>query len=385
MIGIMSTNNTTDIMNVLPDEILLHVINKLDRQSLINFCHTNMLFARLVLEHLLVNPRKNILLIDRIFHCENLYVLDHAYKTYKNPIMFNFLWYTTKKISVIKWLCNTNITNKSKNTMYLSLRNGSFNVSTWLFKNIPKSHVEHMINETVYRGDLNMIKWLHDHEHETTTQICTTEAMDLAAEYGHLHVLNWLHVYRTEGCTTNAMDIAAKKGYIQVLDWLHTHRYEGCTKNALIMAIEEEHTCVVDWFIINKPDQFPLFVIMNEIIMHGNLKLFKYFFNKYPGAFPENYMHFAIMHNQLDIVKWCFQSNIVFDLTTCMDIACRYGYTHITIWLYSNSTIQDINTAISKANKQKTIFNALYLWFSSIDGYAYPYTRRSSYSAQIYY
>ncbi|TYZ61955.1 hypothetical protein PybrP1_000689 [[Pythium] brassicae (nom. inval.)] len=58
--------------------------------------------------------------------------------------------------------------------------------------------------------------------------------MDKAATYGHLHVVKWLHEYRTEGCTTDAMDGTDS---LQVLQWLHEHRREGCTGLATERAV----------------------------------------------------------------------------------------------------------------------------------------------------
>jgi hypothetical protein len=39
---------------------------------------------------------------------------------------------------------------------------------------------------------------------------CTTDAMDWAAENGHLGMVQWLDLNRSEGCATAAMDRAVK-------------------------------------------------------------------------------------------------------------------------------------------------------------------------------
>jgi Ankyrin repeats (many copies) len=64
----------------------------------------------------------------------------------------------------------------------------------------------------------------------------TTFAIDVAAENGHLRVVEWLHVNRTEGCTTCAMDWAARNGHLAVVQWLHENRTEGCTTYAMDWA-----------------------------------------------------------------------------------------------------------------------------------------------------
>ncbi|KAL4086860.1 hypothetical protein PRIC1_013919 [Phytophthora ramorum] len=59
-------------------------------------------------------------------------------------------------------------------------------------------------------------------------QRCCQEAMDSAAEFGHLDVVLWLHENRLEGCTTDAMDMAASNGHLEIVQWLHDNRTEGC-------------------------------------------------------------------------------------------------------------------------------------------------------------
>ena len=55
------------------------------------------------------------------------------------------------------------------------------------------------------RGDLDVVKWLHENRSEG----CSIWAMDYAANNGHLEIVKFLHENRTEGCTTCAMDNAA--------------------------------------------------------------------------------------------------------------------------------------------------------------------------------
>ncbi len=69
-----------------------------------------------------------------------------------------------------------------------------------------------------------------------TDKGCTTDAMDWAAEYGHLDVVRYLHEKRQEGCTTDAMDWAAGNGHLDVIKWLHENRHEGCTTKAMNWA-----------------------------------------------------------------------------------------------------------------------------------------------------
>lgn len=48
--------------------------------------------------------------------------------------------------------------------------------------------------------------------------------MDLAAESGHLDIVEWLHRNRTEGCTEHALYNAVACGHLEVAKWLHKNR-----------------------------------------------------------------------------------------------------------------------------------------------------------------
>lgn len=92
-------------------------------------------------------------------------------------------------------------------------------------------------------GHLEVIQWLHAHRREG----CTTDAMDLAACNGHLHVVAWLHEHRREGCTTDAMDLAAASGHLSMLRFLHRRRCEGCSELAMDLAAAQGHLRVIKW------------------------------------------------------------------------------------------------------------------------------------------
>jgi hypothetical protein len=74
----------------------------------------------------------------------------------------------------------------------------------------------------------------------------------LAATYGHLEMVQWLHANRSEGCTTWAMDWAAEKGHLEMVQWLHANRSEGCTTWAMDWAEKKGHWKVVRWLLKNR-------------------------------------------------------------------------------------------------------------------------------------
>src|SRR3989344_1282659 len=71
------------------------------------------------------------------------------------------------------------------------------------------------------------------------------DVMDWAAKNGHLNVIIWLHLNRTEGCSRRAMNDAAKNGHFDVVKWLHENRTEGCSIKAMDGAARNGHLNVV--------------------------------------------------------------------------------------------------------------------------------------------
>lgn len=58
------------------------------------------------------------------------------------------------------------------------------------------------------------------------TEGCTTDAMDLVAERGHLEIVQFLHNRGNEEWTTDAMGMSAYHGYLDNVKILHENRTE---------------------------------------------------------------------------------------------------------------------------------------------------------------
>ncbi|GAB9466062.1 Intraflagellar transport protein 88 [Globisporangium polare] len=122
---------------------------------------------------------------------------------------------------------------------------GHLETVQWLHLNRSEGCTADAMDLAAANGHLDVVQWLHAHRSES----CTSEAMNLAAASGHLRVVRWLHCHRHEGCSTDAMDLAASSGHLEVVKWLHTHRDEGCTHQALVNASHNGHDSVVKWLV----------------------------------------------------------------------------------------------------------------------------------------
>ena len=75
--------------------------------------------------------------------------------------------------------------------------------------------------------------------------------MDDAASKGHLEVVKYLHLNRSEGCSTYAMDWAANEGHLEIVKYLHLNRSEGCNF-ALRVSSEKGYFEVVKYLVENR-------------------------------------------------------------------------------------------------------------------------------------
>ena len=125
---------------------------------------------------------------------------------------------------------------------------GHLHILEWLHKDFASPNVAdsgNAMNAAASNGHLEIVKWLHKYR----TEGCSTCAMDRAALKGHLHVVRWLHEHRSEGCTTCALEYAAVNGHLNVVSWLHHHKSEVrvCIPMAMGLASQNGHTQVKDF------------------------------------------------------------------------------------------------------------------------------------------
>ncbi|KDO28668.1 hypothetical protein SPRG_06522 [Saprolegnia parasitica CBS 223.65] len=98
------------------------------------------------------------------------------------------------------------------------------------------------LDNVAARGFLPLVRSLH-----ARGVACSTSAMDAAASNGHVDVVEFLHVNRTEGCTTKALNGAISNGHLDVARFLIENRTEGASINILNTAAGNGHLHVVEY------------------------------------------------------------------------------------------------------------------------------------------
>ncbi|KAL3662969.1 hypothetical protein V7S43_011913 [Phytophthora oleae] len=134
-------------------------------------------------------------------------------------------------------------------------------------------------------------------------QRCCQEAMDSAAEFGHLHVVQWLHQHREEGCTTDAMDMAACNGHLHIVQWLHENRKEGCTTNAMDFAAQHGHLKVVQWLHYSRKEGATYYAIDNAAT-YGHLDVIQWLHKHRDEGCSQSAVVNAINAGHEDVARW---------------------------------------------------------------------------------
>lgn len=153
--------------------------------------------------------------------------------------------------------------------MQLASRNSHLHIMKWLYENRTDACNEGAMGSAAFNGRLYIVQWLHAYrpEYDETSEHYSPEynlspwpisdplyPIDLAAERGHLNVIEFLNRHRKEKVSTYAMDKAAANGHLHVLRWLHKYRQSGCTEKAVRQAAAKGHCDVLDFQASVQPD-----------------------------------------------------------------------------------------------------------------------------------
>ena len=122
-----------------------------------------------------------------------------------------------------------------------------------------------------------MVQWLNKHR----TEGCTTNAVDWAAEEGHLNVFQWLDQHRSEGHTTDALDFSAAFGRYEVVKYLYDQHKTECTSIAVDYAARHGHLSIL--ILIYDDCKNPESEALNYAVSEGHLDVVQWLCSKERG------------------------------------------------------------------------------------------------------
>ncbi|KDO28665.1 hypothetical protein SPRG_06519 [Saprolegnia parasitica CBS 223.65] len=97
-------------------------------------------------------------------------------------------------------------------------------------------------------GHLDVVEFLQTNH----TEGCTVDALDGAITHGHLDVARFLMEHRSEGASPNILDLAAANGHLDVVKYLHSLGSFGCTVAAVDKAASNGHLKVATFLLTNR-------------------------------------------------------------------------------------------------------------------------------------
>ncbi|KAG1692814.1 hypothetical protein DVH05_024429 [Phytophthora capsici] len=185
------------------------------------------------------------------------------------------------------------------------------------------------------KGFLHVIEWIGECFPDRTAWRTADNdpLMDIAAEFNHLSILQWLHVNRTEGCTTEAMDRAAAIGNLEVVRWLHLFRKEGCTKQAMNAAAAYGHLDVVEWLHENRSEGCDKFAV-SEAAANGHLAVVRFLLENRREGSTGDAMCQAAANGHLELVQWLYVNRGDSHAGAALRRAAEKGHAGVVEWLY---------------------------------------------------
>jgi len=171
---------------------------------------------------------------------------------------------------IIKLLCEQKF--KCVQATVNACINNHYDIAEFLIKKNRLLPSPHGFDYTCFKGNYAIVQLLHE-----SGARCTTNAMDMAAQMGHLDIVEYLHINRTEGCTTSAMDLAALGGYLEVVRFLHGNRMEGCTFKAIDNASTRGFLEIVQFLVANN---YPYVNALKNAMEYSKKDVFEFLFSR---------------------------------------------------------------------------------------------------------
>ncbi|EGG20337.1 aldehyde dehydrogenase [Cavenderia fasciculata] len=192
-------------------------------------------------------------------------------------------------------------------------------------------------------------------------------AMDLAAENGHLHIVQYLHerkkLSQSDGsetkdnvilCNTAAMNMASRGGHLHVIQFLHFNRTEGASTSAVDEAVRHGHANVVEFLLANRTEGYrdAFHILIAKGLQHPCFQMIHRYtpvYNKRPRL-----LELATEKGDLEMIKFLHFNRHKDQLGDSIDLACQHNNMQVLEFLQSHrtesATIKSLNWASRHGN-----------------------------------
>lgn len=246
-------------------------------------------------------------------------------------------------LSTLRWMDSNRALDFKKNvtekqSINLAAENGHLEVVKWLDANGYDERSIHLMDIVAQKGHLDVMMWLHENG-----VIWTKNTMALALRNGHLEVAKWLHANGVI-CTENTVASAVRNGNLEVVKWLHSRFVIGhndkknFNRELFELAADEGHLMVVEWLFENGYywfDHHAYGGVMDRAAAHGNLEIVKWLHENLQEGCTWNAMDWAAMKGHLNVVKWLHEHRSE-GCSRAMDYAANNGHLEVLKFLHEH-------------------------------------------------
>lgn len=261
-----------------------------------------------------------------------------------------------------KWDDNTRRERWIQRSLEISTGCNQIQLVELLFSLKPVIETELAMQVAAENGHLEMVQYLHSHN-----VTCTAQAMDHAAANNHMEVVQWFHENRSEGCSTTAMDLAAAHGYLGMVRWLYQNRSEGCTSFAMETAAQRGHFGMIQFLHGNGLAVISQTAFENAVL-NNHIQMAQWMHqNRSESVVTAYLLDRAGRHRLFDMIKWLIGKEGYDEfIPSAMDGAAAAGHFPIVQYLYSLRKKACSSQAVCKA-AEKGHFEIV-KWYHDIQG-----------------
>lgn len=239
---------------------------------------------------------------------------------------------------------------QSSNGMLIAAELGHLEILQWMYANLPIGRPIKMLRVAATNGHLNVVKWLC--RTFPTGYFMLPDSSTISN--GHFEVVRWLtwqfkwqSQYARESWIMEGIDAAILSGHIDILRYLYELRPVNRRNHALRWAAYSGNIALVKWLDSLEAENSPW--SMNDAAANGHLEIVQWLHSHRREGCTTDAMDRAAGNNHTIIVRWLHTHRTEGCTTGAMDRAAANGHLQMVQWLHENREEGCTKNAIDSA------------------------------------
>ena len=232
-------------------------------------------------------------------------------------------------LETLKWLQENTVCLKPQRLLDLAARHHSPEILRWVMTSRGETPVLDDLICAAHRGCLSNLKILFN------LMPCAPRINVMGAVAGgHLDVAIWLK--QNGGIFTNdVIDVAAENGHLHMVQFLYAHKLGECSTRAMEMAAYNGHLHLVKWIVANQPSKLCRRGMVGAFA-GGHLKIARWLRENSHAIWSGRLVDVAAQFLHRDGVAWVVQHFPNDATTAAMDEAARANREDVFLYLHYN-------------------------------------------------